>query len=91
MGGALNMEGRRGRVLGGGSIVDPAGKASQAAQPSLFEQRAREKQLSRDADELAVARGEKTRAQLRDENAHFARLLKQGRVKMARHRFRAFS
>jgi len=59
--------------------------------PSLFEQRAREKQLSREADELAVAQGEKSREQLREENAHFARLVKEGGVKIARWRFRAFS
>jgi len=35
-------------------------------------QRALEKQLSREADERALASGEKTREQLRDENGAFA-------------------
>lgn len=40
----------------------------------LFAQRAEEKATSRAADEAALKSGEKTPEQLRDENAHFARL-----------------
>jgi hypothetical protein len=73
------------------SHVNSGEKRARAALSSLFEERAREKQLSRVADDLAVARGEKSREQLRDENAHFARLLHEARVKLAWHRVRAFS
>ena len=45
-----------------------------ASAPERFDpqERAREKQLSRDADARAPASGEKSRGELRRENGHFA-------------------
>jgi hypothetical protein len=39
-----------------------------------FVERVKEKQASRDADDKALAAGQKTREQLRYENSHFASL-----------------
>lgn len=43
-------------------------------QPNLFAQRSAEKASSRADDERALAAGEKSREQLRQENSHFAAL-----------------
>jgi hypothetical protein len=43
-----------------------------ASEPFDFEERQREKQASRDEDERALASGEKTREQLKQENGAFS-------------------
>jgi hypothetical protein len=58
---------------------------------SWFEERAREKELARQADEQAIASGKKSAAEVSEANDHFGRLVRQGLVRRVWHRVRAFS
>jgi hypothetical protein len=61
------------------------------AAKSWFEERAREKELAREADEQAIASGKKSASEVSQANNHFGRLVRQGLVRRVWSRVRAFS